>query len=84
MKDIPISLGELIKKVKTIRRDVQDLEGLRKMTSFEQGATFLVEKRIYVWMSGDWTQDDGKTSIRPHVISPAFRGRFRRMAPTIP
>lgn len=78
MSEFTFGLAALRGAVKSARKDVADVAELRKQTSFEEGASFLVGRTLFVWVSGDITPDDGVKSIRPESVSDTACGRLRR------
>lgn len=81
MNDLAIRLKALIHKARTMRTDVADLAALRKVSAPTDGAAFLVERRLFIWVASDRTPDDGVFSIRPDSIPASDAGRFRRAVP---
>lgn len=80
MKHIALGVQDLIVKVRQARVDVESLEELRKIGVPEDGASFMIQRVLYIFIADDKTDDDGLSSIRSESI-PAFKpGRFRRGA----
>lgn len=78
MSEHRIALKDLACKAKAARKDVADVAGLRKQALLSPGASFLVQKTLFVFVPEDLTPDDGVTSVRPESISEGSPGRFRR------
>ena len=84
MNDLTLRASEIVKRSKTLRRDVKSLEDLRNLKFQKNGEAFLVERRIYIWVASDTTPDDGKSSIRSSSLHASAPGRFRRAIITVP
>lgn len=80
MKHIVLSALELTAKAKAARTDVADIASLRAIEVPADGASFMVARILFVWMSGDLTADDGDTSVKPLIIPELAAGRYRRVA----
>ena len=83
MSDLTIRLDKLTKIARNLRRNVPDVESLRRILSARADEAFLVNRRIYIWVAGDKTPDDGVSSIRPAGTPESIPGRFRRTAPVV-
>jgi len=77
MKDLVLSLKEFIEKSKSARIDVDEVIRLRELSRHPDGTSFMVEKRLYVWIESDTTPHDGRSSIKP-LLSENSPGRYRR------
>lgn len=80
MKELALNLSDLVAKAKSARHDVPDVSALRKIDVPQDGASFMVQKVIYIFMAGDRTEDDGLSSIRPDSVPASKAGRYRRGA----
>jgi hypothetical protein len=77
MKDIALPVKEFSEKAKAAKTDVVSVIRLRELPRPSHGASFMVEKRLYVWMDDDETPHDGQSSIIP-LLSAGAPGRYRR------
>lgn len=75
MKDVGLSLADVVAKTKAARTDIGDLVSLKAIAAPKDGESFMVAKTLYIWSANDTTPDDGRTSLaRQNVSTP---GRFR-------
>lgn len=79
MTNIRLRPDQSAEKAKTARKDAPDIAALRKIRDAKDGAFFLVENRLYVWVASDLRPDDGLNSIIPEGADPSSLGRFRRV-----
>lgn len=78
MNYLELAKDELIAKVKAARADVPDVAALGKTRSVPAGASFMVEKQLFVWLPDDRTPADGDGCIRLEGTPESAPGRFRR------
>lgn len=75
MKDLALSLADVVAKTKAARTDIGDLASLKAITAPKDGESFMVAKTLFIWSASDTTPDDGRTSLARQGVSAP--GRFR-------
>lgn len=78
MKDIPLSPRELAAKAAAARKNVTTRLSLRTQPRPDAGASYMVEKMLYVWFPEDRTTHDAYHSIAL-LLAEKEAGRFRRV-----
>lgn len=76
MKYLSLGVRDFVEKAKAARTDVAEVIRLRELPRHPDGTSFMVEKRLYVWIEGDTTPHDGQSSIIP-LLSDKAPGRYR-------
>lgn len=84
MKDLALPLRELLAKAKAARTDVADVVQLRMIDVPPAGASFMVQKTLFVWVPDDRTPDDGTSSVASATLPALSPGRYRRATPAFP
>lgn len=80
MRDLHFNVSELLSKSRGARTDVPDLDALRKIDVPQDGTSFMIDRKIYIFLASDRADDDGVCSIRPNAIPATKLGRYRRGA----